>query len=64
MGCGCQKGKGQQFEVVADGGTGKVLYTSSVKSNAKTVSGRYPGSVVQDKATGANVDAEVEPAAK
>jgi hypothetical protein len=46
MGCNCNKGR-QQFEVVADGGAGKVLYTASVESTAQTVSQRYPGSIVR-----------------
>lgn len=58
MACGCQKGKGQQFEVVADGGTGKVLYTSSSDTSAGVVAARYEGSIVRDKATGQKVGAE------
>lgn len=58
MACGCQKGKQQQFEVVADGGSGKVLFTSSNGDTAKSVAGRYPGSIVRDKASGEKVGAE------
>ncbi|QEV03778.1 hypothetical protein CP971_05600 [Streptomyces viridifaciens] len=47
-GCACQQGR-QQFEVVADGGAGKVLFASSSKPTAETVSKRYPGSVVREK---------------
>jgi hypothetical protein len=59
MGCNCNKGR-QQYEVVADGGAGKVLYTSSVESTALTVAERYPGSVVrpQGQATPPGVKAE------
>lgn len=64
MACNCQKGKNKQFEVVADGGTGKVLFSSTNEGTARTVAGRYPGSVVRDKSQAAKADAEAEPAAK
>ncbi|MGW6456544.1 hypothetical protein ACWF94_11575 [Streptomyces sp. NPDC055078] len=51
MGCACNKGKRQQWEVVADGGDGKVLFgPSSSEATAKAVSKRYAGSVVREKA--------------
>lgn len=57
MGCACNKNR-QKYEVVADGGAGKVLFTSGVESTARTVSGRYPGSIVREQqktAPGANI---------
>ncbi|MGW6391213.1 hypothetical protein ACWFR1_12090 [Streptomyces sp. NPDC055103] len=54
MACACQK-KRQQFEVVADDGKGKVLFTSGSESTAKAVSNRYPGSAVREKAKPATV---------
>lgn len=49
MACGCNKNK-RQFEVVADGGNGKVVFTASVRSTADTVAKRYPGSIVREQA--------------
>lgn len=46
MGCSCNKGR-KQFEVVADGGAGRVLFTATVEATAQTVSKRYPGSIVR-----------------
>jgi hypothetical protein len=57
MGCACNKGKGQQFEVVA-AGDGKVLFTSSSKPTATAVSKRYPGSTVQEKGKAEPVKAD------
>lgn len=51
MGCACNKGKTTQHEVVADGGTGKVLFTSTNSPTAEAVSKRYPGSIVREKGT-------------
>lgn len=48
MACAC-KGKRQQFEVVADDGSGKVLFTSGSEATAKAVSKRYAGSTVREK---------------
>lgn len=48
MGCSCNK-KREQFEVVADGGNGKVLFTSSSKPTAEAVSKRYANSIVRPK---------------
>lgn len=61
MGCACNKNR-KQFEVVADGGNGKVLYTSSVEATARTVAERYVGSIVreQQKATPAGTKATVK----
>ncbi|MFE4796228.1 hypothetical protein ACFRFL_14195 [Streptomyces sp. NPDC056708] len=47
MACACQK-KRQQWEVVADGGSGKVMY-SGTKATATAVAKRYPNSVVREK---------------
>ncbi|BCK66459.1 hypothetical protein Srufu_004120 [Streptomyces libani subsp. rufus] len=47
MGCSCGH-KRRQWEVVADGGSGKVLFTGS-KAIADTVSKRYYNSVVREK---------------
>ncbi|WP_434593272.1 hypothetical protein [Streptomyces sp. A5-4] len=58
MDCACNKKK-QQFEVVANGGDGKVLFTSASQATAKAVSKRYEGSVVREKAK----DGEATPAA-
>jgi hypothetical protein len=54
MGCSCQKNR-EQFEVVREGGTGKVVFRSSVQSTATTVGARYPGSIVRNQKTGAVV---------
>ncbi|MFJ6014468.1 hypothetical protein [Streptomyces sp. NPDC092952] len=48
MGCSCAK-KRQQYEVVADGGNGKVLYSSVSKATSDAVSRRYEGSIVREK---------------
>jgi hypothetical protein len=48
MACAC-KGKRQQFEVVANGGTGKVLFTSGLEPTAKAVAKRYENSIVRPK---------------
>lgn len=50
MACGCNKSR-VEFEVVADGGTGRVLHTSSNEMTAKTVARRYPDSIVRPKGT-------------
>lgn len=50
MACSCSKGKGRQYEVVADGGTGKVLYgPSPSEATCKAVAKRYPNSIVREK---------------
>ncbi|WP_225846899.1 hypothetical protein [Streptomyces sp. HPF1205] len=49
MGCSCG-GKRAQWEVVADGGTGKVLFTGT-EATAQAVSKRYTNSVVRKKGT-------------
>lgn len=51
MGCSCQKGR-EQFEVVREGGTGKVVFRSGVQSTAVTVAARYPNSIVRNQKTG------------
>ncbi|XVV34962.1 hypothetical protein ACQPXT_13340 [Streptomyces sp. CA-100214] len=51
MGCSCQKNR-EQFEVVRDGGLGKVVFRSGVQSTAVTVSGRYGSSVVRNQKSG------------
>lgn len=50
MACGCNK-KRQEFEVVADGGQGTVLFTSTSEPTARTVAGRYPNSIVRERGT-------------
>ncbi|TFV33202.1 hypothetical protein E4K10_30495 [Streptomyces sp. T1317-0309] len=52
MGCNCGNKNRQTFEVVTNGGSGRVVFSSASKPTAITVSGRYAGSVVRDKATG------------
>ncbi|MFE0545187.1 hypothetical protein [Streptomyces sp. NPDC058891] len=52
MGCACGNKNRQTFEVVTNGGSGRVVFSSTSKPTATTVSGRYAGSVVRDKATG------------
>lgn len=47
MACSCGQ-KRQQYEVVANGGSGKVLFTGS-KATADAVSKRYAASVVREK---------------
>lgn len=54
MGCSCQKNR-EQFEVVREGGTGKVVFRSGVQSTATTVAARYPASIVRNQKTGAVV---------
>ncbi|MFJ8695493.1 hypothetical protein [Streptomyces roseolilacinus] len=49
MGCSCGH-KRRLWEVVADGGSGKVLFTGS-KATADAVSKRYGNSVVREKGT-------------
>lgn len=68
MGCAC-KGKKTQFQVIADGGNGKVLFSSGSKATAEAVSKRYPNSKVVDPGTPAttavakpDAPAEVAPA--
>lgn len=48
MGCACNQ-KRQQFEVVGQGGAGKVLFSSGSKATADAVAKRYPGSTVRTK---------------
>ncbi|MBT2453256.1 hypothetical protein [Streptomyces sp. ISL-86] len=48
MGCACNKNK-KQWQVVADGGSGRVLFTSTSEATAKAVSKRYENSEVQEK---------------
>jgi hypothetical protein len=51
MACSCQKGR-TTFEVVADGGAGRVLYTSTSKVAADAIAAREQnaGSIVREKA--------------
>lgn len=51
MGCACKGKNRTTYEVVADGGNGRVLYTSSSKVAADAVAGRpqYAGSIVREK---------------
>lgn len=51
MGCSCNKTR-TTFEVVADGGTGKVLYTSTSKVAADAIANRpaNTGAIVREKA--------------
>ncbi|WP_328638379.1 hypothetical protein [Streptomyces canus] len=51
MGCSCQKNR-EQFEVVREGGLGKVVFRSGVQSTAVTVSDRYGSSIVRNQKTG------------
>ncbi|MEZ7005837.1 hypothetical protein [Streptomyces sp. AD55] len=46
MGCACNRGR-EQFEVVRDGGTGRVVFRTANRGTALGVQGRYPGSVVR-----------------
>lgn len=50
MPCSCQKNR-RQYEVVLDGGNGRVVYTSTSEPTATSVSKRYAGSVVREKGT-------------
>ncbi|MFC8465994.1 hypothetical protein [Streptomyces sp. NPDC057250] len=65
MGCSCNKGRAQ-YEVVADGGNGRVLYTSSSEPTAQAVGKRYAGSIVRQKGATATAakKATATPAAK
>lgn len=56
MGCACNKNR-DQFEVVRDGGTGRVVFRSGNQSTALGVAGRYPNSIVRNAKTGAVVSA-------
>ncbi|WP_030236785.1 hypothetical protein [Streptomyces sp. NRRL S-350] len=50
MACGCNKGgSSNQWEVVADGGNGKVLFPGGTQATAKAVALRYPGSIARPK---------------
>lgn len=55
MGCACKDKTGARFEVVLNGGTGRVAYTSgagaTARHTAETVMGRYPGSVLRKRGT-------------
>lgn len=55
MGCACNKNR-DQFEVVRDGGTGRVVFRSGNQSTALGVAGRYTNSVVRNAKTGAVVE--------
>ncbi|WP_439082071.1 hypothetical protein [Streptomyces sp. WL006] len=48
MGCACAKNR-QKFEVVSEGGAGKVVFGPSTEATCKAVSRRYPGSIVREK---------------
>ena len=48
MACACNKNK-KQWQVVAEGGNGKVLFTSSSEATSKAVSKRYENSEVREK---------------
>ncbi|MFD3978259.1 hypothetical protein ACFWR6_06700 [Streptomyces griseus] len=52
--CACAKNR-QNFEVVLEGGGGKVVFGPQSEVVCKGVSGRYPGSIVRNKTTGATV---------
>ncbi|MFF1965453.1 hypothetical protein ACFVW5_17930 [Streptomyces sp. NPDC058232] len=47
MACSCQKNR-KQWEVVAEGGKGKVLYTGT-EATSKAVARRYEGSIAREK---------------
>lgn len=47
MGCACANR--QKYEVVLDGGAGKVVFGPSSEATCKAVSGRYPGSIVRER---------------
>ena len=49
-GCSCNKGR-TSYEVIADGGSGKVLYTSTSKVAADAIANRpqNAGSIVREK---------------
>ncbi|PSK57980.1 hypothetical protein B0E38_01825 [Streptomyces sp. 111WW2] len=55
MGCACKDKNGARFEVVTNGGTGRVAFTSgagaTARTTAETVMGRYPGSVLRKRGT-------------
>ncbi|MFV2118326.1 hypothetical protein ACE14D_07710 [Streptomyces sp. Act-28] len=55
MGCSCGHER-RLWEVVADGGSGKVLFTGS-KASADVVSKRYANSVVREKGTAGRASA-------
>lgn len=50
MPCSCNK-SARKYEVVAEGGNGKVLFTNSIKSTCDAVAKRYPGSIVRENPT-------------
>ncbi|MFD9422295.1 MULTISPECIES: hypothetical protein [unclassified Streptomyces] len=56
MGCACAKNR-QKFEVVTEGGAGKVVFGPSSEATCKAVSGRYPGSIVREKGAVSNTKA-------
>ena len=55
MGCSCNKNR-EQFEVVRDGGLGRVVFRSGVQSTATSVRKRYPNSIVRNQKTSVVVD--------
>ncbi|MTE20287.1 hypothetical protein F0L17_14450 [Streptomyces sp. TRM43335] len=50
MACGCQKNR-KQYEVVLDGGSGRVVYTSTSKPTAESVAKRYTKAAEKDGTT-------------
>ncbi|WP_030672449.1 hypothetical protein [Streptomyces sp. NRRL B-1347] len=64
MGCGCNKNKREQFQVVTAQGSGRAVYTSTAQQTAVSVSRRYPGSVVKSTKSGDIVHRNTTPAAK
>ncbi|WP_228995227.1 hypothetical protein [Streptomyces sp. DH8] len=56
MGCACAKNRAK-FEVVTEGGEGKVVFGPSTEATCKAVSRRYPGSIVREKAAAATAKA-------
>lgn len=50
MPCSCQQNRNRtQYEVVTDGGDGRVVFTTGSKPTADTVAQRYTGSIVREK---------------
>ncbi|MFC8723758.1 hypothetical protein [Streptomyces bacillaris] len=50
MACACQKNRNKQYEVVTDGGNGKIVYGPiASEASCKAVSKKYPGSIVRER---------------
>lgn len=49
MGCACKNKNRTRWEVVTDGGSGKVVFTGANEATVRAVSRRYKDSIVREK---------------